>query len=164
MAKQQPKIGSTAELAELLMLTVRRVNQLVNEEVLTREADGTFNIPKAISDYYEFKYADDGDADYMAEKAKHEMAKRQLAELELAKRQGQVHDAEDVEMVMTDMLTNIRSQLLALPTTMAPLLCNKDKGYISKVLTEEIENRLAELSDYSPALFEGVDNGNTEND
>lgn len=44
----------------------------------------------------------------MAEKALHEKTKRELAELELAKRRNEVHDAGAVELVMTDMLTNWR--------------------------------------------------------
>lgn len=148
------KLGNTAELAELLNISTRRVNQLVDQEVLRREAEGCFNLPVNIAAYYEFKLGSKEEADYLEEKAKHEAAKRQLAELELAKRQDEVHDADDVEAVMTDMLTNIRSQLLALPSKMAPILANRDKGYISKVLNDEIESRLTELSDYEPGIFD----------
>ena len=98
----------------------------------------------------------------MAEKALHEKAKRELAELELQKRKNEVHEAADVELVMTDMLTNLRSQLLGLPAKMAPQLANRDKDYIDQTLTDEIYARMTELSDYTPEMFTGGSNG-TEN-
>ena len=72
-------------------------------------------MPTAVSAYYEYKYADKDETTYLTEKARHEKAKRELAELELQKRRNEVHDAADVELVMTDMLTNLRNQLLGLP-------------------------------------------------
>ena len=98
----------------------------------------------------------------MAEKALHEKTKRELAELELAKRRNEVHDAEDVQIVMVDMLTKLRSQLLGLPTKMAKLLAERDASYIDAALTQEIEERLKELSDYSPTMFSDEAFGNEE--
>lgn len=163
--KNKPqKRGNTADLAELLMITTRRVNQLVSEEVISREAEGDFILPTAVAAYYENKYSNVEETDFMAEKALHEKAKRQLAELELRKRNGEVHEAADVEMVMTDMLTNLRSQLLGLPAKMAPQLANRDKDYIDNILTDEIHARLAELSEYQPNLFTGGSIDEAEND
>lgn len=162
--KNKPqKRGSTADLAELLMITTRRVNQLVAEEVINREPEGDFVLPTAIAAYYEYKNSDSDETKYLEEKAWHEKAKRQLAELELQKRKNEVHEAADVELVMTDMLTNLRSQLLGLPAKMAVQLANRDKDYIDQTLTDEIHSRLAELSDYSLGMFTGGSNG-AEND
>lgn len=164
--KNKPqKRGNTADLAELLMITTRRVNQLVAEDVISREAEGDFVLSSAIAAYYDYKYSNGNEAiDFMAEKALHEKAKRQLAELELRKRNNEVHEAADVEMVMTDMLTNLRSQLLGLPAKMAPQLANRDKDYIDNVLADEIHTRLGELSAYSPDLFAGGASDAAEND
>lgn len=163
--KNKPqKRGSTADLAELLMITTRRVNQLVDEEVLAREPEGDFILPTAVAAYYEYKYADKDETTYLTEKARHEKAKRELAELELQKRRNEVHDAADVELVMTDMLTNLRNQLLGLPAKMAPQLANRGKDYIDQALTDEIQSRLTELSDYSPDMFvEGDSNASEDN-
>ena len=43
------KRGSARELAELLGISERRVNQLVNEEVLHREIEGDFVLAMAIA-------------------------------------------------------------------------------------------------------------------
>lgn len=153
MAKKQELKGTGVELARLLCITDRRVRQLVTDGIITKQPEGDYLLPEAIAEYYAFKYKPDEAVDYMEEKALHEKAKRALAELELAKRRNEVHDAEDVQIVMVDMLTNLRSQLLGLPTKMAQQLAERDAGYIDKALTKEIEERLSELSDYSPTMF-----------
>lgn len=147
MAKKIEIRGNTGELAKLLNITQRRVNQLAEEKIITRQPEGDFVLPEAIAEFYSFKFQSDEAIDFMAEKALHEKAKRELAELELQKRRNEVHDAADVELVMTDMLTNLRSQLLGLPAKMAPQLANRDKDYIDQTLTDEIHARLTELSD-----------------
>lgn len=162
MAKKIIPRGSSAELARLLGITDRRVRQLTEQGVLTRQAEGDFIYPEAIEEYYAYKYKNDEEVDYMAEKALHEKTKRELAELELQKRRNEVHDADDVQIVMVDMLTNLRSQLLGLPTKMAKLLAERDAGFIDAALTKEIEERLAELSDYSPTMFSEGENGDAE--
>lgn len=162
MAKKIEIRGNTGELAKLLNITQRRVNQLAEEKIITRQPEGDFVLPEAIAEFYSFKFQSDEAIDFMAEKALHEKAKRELAELELQKRRNEVHDAADVELVMTDMLTNLRSQLLGLPAKMAPQLANRDKDFIDQTLADEIHARLTELSDYSPGMFTGGSNG-TEN-
>lgn len=162
MAKKIEIRGNTGELAKLLNITQRRVNQLAEEKIITRQPEGDFVLPEAIAEFYSFKFQSDEAIDFMAEKALHEKAKRELAELELQKRRNEVHDAADVELVMTDMLTNLRSQLLGLPAKMAPQLANRDKDFIDQALTDEIHARLTELSDYSLEMFTGGSNG-TEN-
>ncbi len=154
MARKQELKGTGVDLARLLCITDRRVRQLVTDGIITKQPEGDYLLPEAIAEYYAFKYKPDEAVDYMEEKALHEKAKRALAELELAKRRNEVHDAEDVQIVMVDMLTNLRSQLLGLPTKMAQQLAERDAGYIDKALTKEIEERLSELSDYSPTMFD----------
>lgn len=76
-----------------------------------------------------------------------------------------MHDAADVELLMTDMLTNLRTQLLGIPAKMATQLANREKEYIDQVLTDEINSRLTELSDYNPEMFTAVgDFDASEND
>ncbi len=154
MARKQDLRGTSVDLARLLGITDRRVRQLVNDGIVSRQPEGDYLLPEAIAEYYAFKYKPDEAVDYMEEKALHEKTKRELAELELARRRNEVHDAEDVQIVMVDMLTNLRSQLLGLPTKMAQLLAERDAGYIDKALTKEIEERLSELSAYSPTMFD----------
>lgn len=164
MAKKIIPRGSGAELARLLGLTDRRVRQLADQGVLTRQTEGDYVLPDAIEEYYTYKYKANEEVDYMAEKAKHEKAKREMAELELQKRRNEVHEAENVRIVMSDMLSNLRSQLLGIPAKMAPRLAHRSADYIADELICEIDDRLTELCDYSPNLFsdealEGDDDG-----
>ena len=69
------KRGSARELAELLGISERRVNQLVNEEVLHREIEGDFILTMAIASFYENKYSGKDEDDYWSEKALHESCK-----------------------------------------------------------------------------------------
>lgn len=164
MSKRITVRGGTAELSRLIGITQRRINQLAEDKIITRQPEGDFILPEAIAEFYSFKFQNEEAVDYMAEKAKHEAAKRQLAEIELAKRRNEVHEAEDVEAVMTDMLVNLRSQLLGIPTKMAPILANRDQGFVDKALTDEIQSRLAELSEYNPTVFTEVSADEEEND
>ena len=155
MARRTRKVimGSTQDLAELLRITSRRVNQLAGSGVLTRNEENQYDLPSNIDAYFQYKYASNEYVDYGREKAKHEAAKRQLAELELAKRNNEVHEGKDVEIIMTDMLTNLRSQLLGIPAKLAPVLAGQDESTIMQALTDEIQSRLTELSDYRPDMF-----------
>ena len=57
----------------------------------------------------------------MKEKALHEKAKRELAEIQLAQKRREMHDAADVEAVLTEILVNFRNQIRGIPAEMAPL-------------------------------------------
>ncbi len=100
MARKQDLRGTSVDLARLLGITDRRVRQLVNDGIVSRQPEGDYLLPEAIAEYYAFKYKPDEAVDYMEEKALHEKTKRELAELELARRRNEVHDAEDVQIVM----------------------------------------------------------------
>lgn len=91
--------------------------------------------------------------DWEEEKAQHEKIKRQITEIKLQLIKGQVHKAEDVEAVMTDMFTKFRSKMTALPSKLAKKLEGKQRAEIQRILKEEIDNTLVELSNYNAADF-----------
>ena len=143
---------SQTNLGKALGLTTGRVAQLIKEGVVFRDdndkSGGVFLV-KSVQAYTSFKgkSESDNELDYMAEKAKHEKVKRELSELRLAK------DAATVELVMTEMVSNLRTQLLGLPSKLAPILNGADRDRIYDVLTQEIEEKLAELAEYRPEMF-----------
>lgn len=149
--------GSGAELARLLGITDRRVRQLADEEILTREPEGDYLLPEVIAEYYAYKYKTDESVDLMKEKALHEKAKRELAEIQLAQKRREMHDAADVEAVLTEILVNFRNQIRGIPSKMAPLLFGKSKPEIEELLSMEVEGRLEEIRDYTPTMFDAVD-------
>lgn len=119
---------SQTNLAKALGITNARVSQLIKEGVVFRdEGDkgGAVMLVKSVQSYTAYKgvsaSSDEEDTDYMAEKAKHERVKRELSELKLAKEEANVYDAKTVELVMVEMLSNLRTQLLGLPSKLARL-------------------------------------------
>ncbi len=164
MAKKQLPRGGTAELSRLLGITQRRVQQLTETKVITRQPEGDFLLPEAIAEFYGFKYKTDESVDYMAEKALHEKAKRELAEMEVRKRQRELFEANTIKSVMTDMLVNFRTQFLGLPDKMSPQLANRSAAEINALLNQEITAELLEVKDYTADLFAEEEDGPEKND
>jgi len=177
MAVKQDVSGivvNTDVLAKLFGVTRRYVNQLATEGVLEKRAPGRWPLEQNVNRYIEFLRSGKKDPEeqesksiYWEEKAKHEAAKREMAELQLAKLKNQMHDAATVELVMTDMLTTFKNRLLALPQKVSPKVIGlKSIAEVNDVLASEINEALTELSDYSPCLFAegGEDNGDDESD
>ena len=75
-------------------------------------------------------------------------------------------NARTVELVLTEMLSNLRTQLLGLPSKLAPQLEGATKEQVYDCLTQELEDKLSELSEYSPELFadEIEENGNEDSE
>ncbi|MCB5259357.1 MAG: hypothetical protein LHW48_02640 [Candidatus Cloacimonetes bacterium] len=167
-------VVNTNVLAKLFGVTSRYVNQLAKEGVLEKRAPGRWPLEQNVNRYIEFLRSGKKDPEeqesksiYWEEKAKHEAAKREMAELQLAKLKNQMHDATTIELVMTDMLTTFKNRLLALPQKVSPKIIGlKSIAEVNEALALEINEALTELSDYSPCLFAegGEDNGDDESD
>lgn len=142
--------------AKAIGVSQQRVSQLVKEGIaVVDEQNALLLVPSLIAYMKAYQPTSNNaeNIDYMQEKARHEKAKREIAELKLNKMQGSVYDARTVELVMTEMIANLRTQLLGMPTKLAPILESKPKEKIYTSLTREIEEKLAELSAYRPELF-----------
>lgn len=142
------------ELGKCLGLSQQRINQLVKEEVFIKGEDGGVLVVESFKRYFHLNKNDkDGEISLEREKALHERARREISELRLAKMQNNVYDARTVEMVMIEILSTLRAQLSGLPSKLSPQLEKKDKLEIYEIMTKEVEEKLNELSEYSPNLF-----------
>ncbi len=153
---------TSSELSKVLGITQRRVQQLEVEAVLIKNTDGKFELSKNIESYYTWKLQPSSNVNYEVEKALHEKAKREKAEMINAKLKGQLHDAYDVEQIMTNMLVNFRNKMLGISAKLAPrLIRQRDLNIISHELEKAIKEALTELAEYDPAMFtneiEGVE-------
>lgn len=152
---------SQTNLGKALGLTPPRVNQLIQQGIAIRDEKderGAVFLVKSLYNYWRDKFSsksagDEDDVDINRERALREAAERKIAELKLAKMESRAYDARTVELVMTEQLSNLRTQLLGLPTKLAPILAEKSRDEIYEILTTEIKEKLAELSEYSPAMF-----------
>jgi len=144
----------------------RRVRQLAQEGILVKSERGRYLFVESVSNYITHLKANNDlknhvekkEIDYEEEKAKHELAKRKLKELELSKAENTLHEASDVESIMADMLLKFRAKMLAIPSKLAPGLANEhDTVEVSKILKDTIHLALIELADYSPDMFNEED-------
>jgi len=154
-------IVNTDVLASVLGFTRQRVNQLAKDGVLEKQAPGRFLLLHNFKKYVEYlrvgQVAEEDDgatAQYWEEKALHEKAKREMAELKLAKLTNRMHDAADVEFILTNMLAVFRNRILGMPGKLAPqLLGSTNLAEVQSIIDTEAREALTELSEYDPAMF-----------
>ena len=148
------------QLASAFGVTPARVNHLIKDEIVVRDEDnqgGAVLLYESVKRYWSGQKNEEvgieAELDLTRERAKHEKTKREIAELRLAKMENRAYSARTVELVLTEMLSNLRTQLLGMPSKLAPQLEGKPRGQIYEFMTRELEERLSELSEYSPELF-----------
>lgn len=155
-------IVNSVTLGSIWGVTDRRVRQLKDEGVISEVTRGKYDLAECTRRYCNFlRQAADANANqkeiklnYDQEHALHEKIKREKAELQLQVMKGELHRSEDVELVMTDMLTRVKTKLLGLPSKMAQMVAGmKDSVKIQGLLQRQVEEALNELSDYQPDLF-----------
>ena len=155
------KLYDVRAIARFLDVSERRVRQLRDEKVIAEVRPGLYDLIDTNHRYINYlrKRNPEGDEtiDYNTERAKLVRAKRKNEEYELQLKENQLHAAEDIEAVMTDMLVNFKSRLMAIPSKLAPVLCKKtDKAEIFALLKDHIDEALMELSDFKTTFGERV--------
>lgn len=158
-------IVSSKTLEGLLGVKDRTIRDLADKGIVKRDSHGRYLLwesakgyiaaLKAVSAGKSMKNVDDTEdcLDLDNERAMHEHTKRQITEIKLQLIKGQVHKAEDVQKVMTDMFAKFKSKMTAMPSKLARKLEDKKRTDIQKILKEEIDEALAELADYNPSDF-----------
>lgn len=166
MAKKQTKADEvplheqevlTSELGAVIGKSAVWVRQLTRDKVLHQVSRGKYNLGEAVQAYIEHASGgkeDDGKPRLVDEKTEHERIKKERAALELQRIKGELHNAADVEQIMTDMILSAKSRLQALPQRLAPKLANEPAGVIERVITEEVNAALSSLATYEPSMFQ----------
>lgn len=151
------------ELATILGLTTRRINQLAKESILEKDSKGFFSLTHAVPAY--IVYASIENDELRQEKILHERAKRKKAEIDLAHLENRMHVAADIEMAVTGMLVTFRNRVLSIPQKLAPRLIGlTNLTEIISILDVELREALTELSEYDPAMFGHAAAGENEHD
>lgn len=154
-------------IAKLFQVTVRRIQQLTQEGILTtveiKEGNRTlrrYDLMPTIQAY--IKYLSDkaygreqkeSVTDKEEEKLKAEVdikkAKAKIVQLELDELEGRMHSAEDVEAMTTDLCLAVRSALLSMPGQLAVDVAEaSDAAEISEIIKSTVNDILDELSRY----------------
>ena len=153
---------SAAVLGNIFGVTDRRIRQMAEEGIIVRVAKGRYNLVESVKNYIlSLKLAvdsagndnPDGELNFEEEKALNERVKRNISAMKLQTMKGELHKAENVKRVMTDMLSAFKTRVLNIPAKVAPILEDRDAGYIKERLTAEVTETLNELKDYDPADF-----------
>ena len=153
---------SAAVLGNIFGVTDRRIRQMAEEGIIVRAAKGRYNLVDSLKNYIlSLKLAvdsndsdnPDGELNFEEEKALHERVKRHISEMKLQTMKGELHKADDVRHVMTDMLSSFKTRMMNIPAKVAPVLEDRDAGYIKERLMSEVTEALNELKDYNPADF-----------
>jgi hypothetical protein len=157
-------------VARFLLLSPHRVRQLTAEGILEKVHDekngeplrGRFNLLSTVNSYIRYlrsKLAGGADStdEYTLARARRMSALASIEELRLKRIHGELHHGQDVEFLLTQMITACRQRLLALPSRCChPLQAKTNPAEIAEILRVEIYDALKELSEYDPAKFEAA--------
>ena len=128
------------QMSKALGLGTTRINQLVDEGILVRDEtsrSGQLMLFESLQNFFLSRGtgSTDESVNFWKERGLHERAKRELAEVKLAKTRGELYESSIVEQTLSEILTNFRTKLLGLPSKYAPRLVKKTRGDIYKTLT-----------------------------
>lgn len=172
MAKDKfNNIVGTSVIARIIGLTPRRVQQLVQQDILSVNKENKnlkFDIFVAIPEYLKFKEAEYKENSLEADIAKSEKRKAQaeadlkshkakMAKLELAEMEGEMHRSCDVEEMTSQLVYAVKNRLLSLPGKLAIDLARvDDPAQISAIIQNHIYDILEDLSnyEYEPEQYE----------
>lgn len=150
---------NTTELATVLGVTARRVQQLAQDGTIETHRRGYFILCDAVQRYIAFAAKGSGNRDQERAKLDAEVrlkeAKADEAELELAEVRGQMHRAEDVEAMTADLIFAVRGALMALPGRLAVDVSATTAAEASAIIRREVRAVMQELSEhrYDPERY-----------
>lgn len=146
-------VVSTSDMAEILGVTTRWIQQLTKDGILIQESRGKFHLPENIQRYIQYienMHEDDGQQiDYNKEKALHERAKRKIAEMDLAEKEQTLIQVDEVEKLLEKMVGLFKARCLTIPSKVSPLVqYETELPVIVGLLKKEVHGALQELSDH----------------
>ena len=149
------------ELAAILGITARRIRQLREEYGLFEhglaagEKVKRYRLEKCVPEYINYRLEAEVTRGTTVvkerEQAEHEQIKKKISILKLRRLRRELHEAEDVEEFLTDMLVRFRARLLIVPQNIAPAVMGVDDvNKVIDILEKEMFSALDELSEYDP--------------
>jgi phage terminase Nu1 subunit (DNA packaging protein) len=116
---------SAADLAAVLGISERRVNQLAAKKILTRE-NGLFDLAENVQAFVGFREravaAEFGETSFRAARTDLYREKAAMAKLDRAEREGKVLDVAEVRRAWITVATVVRNRLLGVAAKLAPRL------------------------------------------
>ena len=114
-----------SELATLLGLSDRRIQQLVKENVIRKEKRNTFVLIDAVHDYVNYQSGKNlgnysKGENYQEEKARLTKLQADKAQLEVESMSANLVAADDVSRYWYQIITDCKNRLLTVPSKAAP--------------------------------------------
>lgn len=155
------KLYTAAAIARELGISASEINAMQKAGAIDYEQGKLYALKptakRAIA-YYKGKHTGHEALDYSTERAMLMRTKRIAAEHELDLQEGKLHEAGDVEKIVTDMLLNFRARIMGVPAKLAPKIAKEqDEGRAYEILKEAMDDALNELSDYNNLFGKGED-------
>lgn len=156
------KLYTAKAVAAWLGMTERNVRKLRDKNIIKEFKPGLYKLQDVTQQYITYLQnknpETEGTLDYNEERAKLMRAKRESVEVELRTRRNELHEAGEVEQVMTDMLIRFKTKMMAIPAKQSPIIASKtDQTEIFSILKRAIEEALDELATYEEAFGENED-------
>jgi phage terminase Nu1 subunit (DNA packaging protein) len=152
---------STTELAKVLGVTARRVQQMAQDGTITPVHRGKFHLCDSVQQYIKFLSKEKDNSPQEKERQDAEVsikkAKAIVAVLEAKELQGKMHRSEDVAAMTEDLIYTIRGMLLALPGRLAVDVANTSTpAEAAETIRKEVYKIMEELShyEYDPKKYE----------
>lgn len=148
----KPHTVTVATLANFLMVTERRVQQLAKEGIVRKDDRGEYELTTSIQGYIRFlqettKSGNGGSEELQKSKARMAEAKARKAEIEVRQMEGELVPASDVSKAWIEMVAHMRAKLLSLPNKLAPqLMGGRTLNEINALLQTTIKEALQELA------------------
>lgn len=156
--------GNQTDLAKLLGVSQPAVSQMVKNGVVQVEPDGKILLEQAVDDWQSqvnvgqqrpFRekgpktesYREQMDRYHIA-RARREVAKAELAEIELATKRGELIDQKVTKKLLMEVFINTRDRILNVARRLAPELVGiQSETVIADKLNHELETALLSLSE-----------------
>jgi len=140
LGRDRVKLGKVLAGVEPDLKEGERSKWLI-KTVVDRLVDGKANAIKTDKDLAEQKLKD---------------AKGEIALMDLKERQGKLVAIEEVQTGLRDVLSAVRSRILAIPTRLAKRLAGTQDAQKAKViLAKAVRSALEEISGYDPTKLKG---------
>jgi phage terminase Nu1 subunit (DNA packaging protein) len=153
---------STKEIALILGVTARWVQQLTQDGILRAVKWNRYNLAETVQAYAEFRTAHEESSDGERERLEAELSIKKanavMKNLEAKELLSKMHRAEHVAGMTEDLICTIESMLRKLPERLADdVTAVGDPAEVADLIRKEVHAIMADLSDYRyvPKKHEG---------
>lgn len=146
-----------SHIANLLLLTERRVQQLSKENVIPKMDHGRYDLVQAVQGYVRYLQErslgrPSAPEDYHTEKARLVKAQADKAELEVKTIRGELVQADAVASEWFAAINDCKSRLLSIASKAAPILASESNaGTCQTIIDDLVREALTELGSYANA-------------